>query len=75
MVTVFPSTSYTYFQVSLARIQYLLNLARRAGCYETLECAVSKLAGTRSSSRCSARGELAANVLTNCDFAHAEQII
>jgi hypothetical protein len=27
MVTVFPSTSYTYFQVSSARIQYLLNLA------------------------------------------------
>jgi hypothetical protein len=26
MVTAFPSTSYTYFQVSLARIQYLLNL-------------------------------------------------
>ena len=40
-----------------------------------LECAVSKLAGTRSSSRCSARGGLAANVVTNCDFAHAEQII
>ena len=32
MVTVFPSTSYTYFQVGSARLQYLLNLASCGHC-------------------------------------------
>jgi hypothetical protein len=52
MVTVFPSTSYTYFQVSSARLQYLLNLARTIArthpAAGTKLAAVSKLAAAVS---------------------------